>query len=79
MAKGSQTRYREVKIKQREANRIAMAMAAAMVRDADFYSLFGDLADAGETDAEYERNEVVMAKAQAQVAARLQRLSGEPA
>ena len=56
-----------------------MAMAAAMVRDADFYSLFGDLADAGETDAEYERNEVVMAKAQAQVAARLQRLSGEPA
>lgn len=34
-----------VKLKQREANREALMMATAMVRDADFDSLFGDMAN----------------------------------
>jgi hypothetical protein len=39
-----------VALKQRDANREALEMAAAMVRDADFEALFADLGDGSEED-----------------------------
>lgn len=39
-------------LKQREANRQAILMAAAMVRDADLTELFDDLGDQSEKDDE---------------------------
>lgn len=56
-------------LKQRETNRKALEMAAAMVRDADFVSLFGD--DMGDGD---EHDDEVMAKAQEYAARRIEGL-----
>lgn len=59
-------------LKQREANRKALEMAAAMVRDADFCSLFDDLGDGS------ERDEEVPAKAQANAVRRISALIRTP-
>lgn len=59
-------------LKQREANRKALEMAAAMVRDADFTSLFDDLGDGSERDDE------VLAKAQANAVRRIEAMIRQP-
>ena len=59
-------------LKQREAKRKALEMAAAMVRDADFDSLFDDTGDGSEHDEE------VMAKAQANAVRRITALIRQP-
>lgn len=65
-----------MKIKQRDANKAAIEMAAAMVRDADLMTLFGDLAECAATPAEEEHNDAVMAKAQAAALKRIEQLLG---
>lgn len=55
-------------LKQREANRKALEMAAAMVRDADLDALFDDLGDGSEKDDE------VLAKAQGNAVRRIEGL-----
>lgn len=63
-----------MKLKQREVNKKALSMAASMVEDADFCSLFDDMLEAGETDAEIEHNDTVMQKAQNVAVARIRKL-----
>jgi hypothetical protein len=61
-----------MRLKQRDMNRKALQMAAAMVENADFASLFGD--DAFPDD---ERDEDVLAKAQAAAVRRIRALAGD--
>lgn len=63
-----------MKLKQRQANKAALEMAAAMVRDADLEELFADFGTIGDTDAEEEHNYAVMDKAQKYAAGRIERL-----
>lgn len=56
-------------IKQREANRRALKMAVTMVRNADLYALFSDIAD-----DESESTDKVLQKAQDNAIRRIERL-----
>lgn len=59
----------------REAKRAAAEMAAAMVENEDFYSLFGEYL-CSRADAQPDGDEI-LGRAQAEVAARIRKVFGE--